>query len=234
MINRFPKLFLLLTSVLFIGTVATLKSIGALIADRVSQNLWILLGCELGALLCICLCALWEAHLLRRKVLVQNEQLKRQTLHDYLTQCYNRRALMNALHDWKRSNVNEEAGILMIDVDDFKQINDNFGHAVGDAVLQDLADILRKLLGNNGFVARYGGDEFCVFVQHASIDNILALGEQMRHVVETHSFTSSVNVTLSSGAVIVNRSLSVDKALCLADAAMYEAKKRGKNQLVVF
>ena len=68
MINRFPKLFLLLTSVLFIGTVATLKNIGALTADRVSQNIWILLGCELGALLCICLCALREAYLLRRKV----------------------------------------------------------------------------------------------------------------------------------------------------------------------
>ena len=213
MINRFPKLFLLFTAVLFIGTVATLKNIGALTADRVSQNVWILLGCELGALLCICLCALREAHLLRRKVLVQNEQLKRQALHDHLTQCYNRRALFSLLGEMELSGSDDwPLGFLMIDVDNFKRINDNFGHAAGDAVLQNVAELLRS-----------------------------AVGETLRQTIESHplnvktpnsSVPVGLNVTLSIGAICAeNRETTIDQILTAADAAMYQAKQAGKNRV---
>ncbi|MBQ6614788.1 MAG: GGDEF domain-containing protein [Thermoguttaceae bacterium] len=242
MINRFPKLFLLLTAVLFIGTVATLKNIGALTADRVSQNIWILLGCELGALLCICLCALREAYLLRRKVLVQNEQLRRQALHDHLTQCYNRRALFSLLGEMELSGADDwPLGFLMIDVDNFKAINDNFGHAAGDVVLQNVAELLLSAVGEKGYLARYGGDEFCVLLPKTSREQTAAMGETLRQAIESHplnvktpdsSVPVGMNVTLSIGAICAeNRKTTIDQILTAADAAMYQAKQAGKNRV---
>ena len=245
MINRFPKLFLLFTAVLFIGTVATLKNIGALTADRVSQNVWILLGCELGALLCICLCALREAHLLRRKVLVQNEQLKRQALHDHLTQCYNRRALFSLLGEMELSGSDDwPLGFLMIDIDNFKRINDNYGHAAGDAVLQNVAELLRSAVGETGYLARYGGDEFCVLLPRTSREQTAAMGETLRRAIECSpqrvtmpddlSVLDDLNVTLSIGAICAeNRETTIDQILTAADAAMYQAKQAGKNRVHV-
>lgn len=243
MINRFPRIFLLLTAVLFIGTVATLKNIGALTADRVSQNIWILLGCELGALLCICLCALREAYLLRRKVLVQNEQLKRQALHDHLTQCYNRRALFSLLGEMELSGADDwPLGFLMIDVDNFKRINDNFGHAAGDVVLQNVAVVLRAFVGEKGYVARYGGDEFCVLLPKTLSEQTFAIGETLRQAIEVQpqsvtmpddlSVPDDLNVTLSIGAICAeNRKTTIDQILTAADAAMYQAKQAGKNRV---
>ena len=242
MINRFPRIFLLLTAVLFIGTVATLKNIGALTADRVSQNLWILLGCELGALLCICLCALREAYLLRRKVLVQNEQLKRQALHDHLTQCYNRRALFSLLGEMELSGSDDwPLGFLMIDVDNFKRINDNFGHVAGDVVLQNVAVVLRAFVGEKGYVARYGGDEFCVLLPKTLSEQTFAIGETLRQAIESSpqraippdsSVPVAMKVTLSIGAICAeNRKTTIDQILTAADAAMYQAKQAGKNRV---
>ena len=134
-------------------------------------------------------------------------------------------------------------GFLMIDVDNFKQINDNFGHAAGDVVLQNVAEHLRSAVGETGYLARYGGDEFCVLLPRTSREQTAAVGETLRQTIESHplnvktpnsSVPVGLNVTLSIGAICAeNRETTIDQILTAADAAMYQAKQAGKNRVVV-
>ena len=134
-------------------------------------------------------------------------------------------------------------GFLMIDLDNFKQINDNFGHAAGDAVLQNVAELLRSAVGETGYLARYGGDEFCVLLPRTSKEQTVAVGETLRQAIESHpqnvtapesSVPVGMDVTLSIGAIYAeNRETTIDHILTAADAAMYQAKQAGKNRVVV-
>ena len=154
-------------------------------------------------------------------------QLYEKAYTDSLTGLKSRAAFEPAQEKRKGSN-SGISSLLMVDVDDFKSINDQYGHRAGDAALKSLAQILRKTVRDKDSVFRWGGDEFVVILPDASLENAGVVAERIRAAVENgglYSLTVSIGV-----AKIAND--NVGMALAAADKAMYEAKEV-KNSIVM-
>jgi len=138
------------------------------------------------------------------------------------------RAAFEPAQDKRKGSAGGISSLLMVDVDDFKSINDQYGHRAGDAALKSLASILRKTVRDKDSVFRWGGDEFVVILPDASMENAGVVAERIRRAVENGSLYS---LTVSIGvAKIVNDNVGL--ALAAADKAMYEAKEV-KNSIVM-
>lgn len=182
------------------------------------------------------------------KVALERELIHR-ALHDDLTQVLNRQAV----YDWLKKPLNNQANMscLLFDIDDFKQINDQFGHSVGDEVIRTLANTIKKhIKAFNGVVGRWGGEEFIVFFPKAQIDLATALstagsqariiGERICEEFRNHQFigsnrkkfNSSVSIGVTDGCVMrTNKAL--DTLIRVTDEALYQAKSNGKNRVSV-
>jgi len=161
---------------------------------------------------------------------------------DALTGVANRRQFDQVLQtEWNRARRSGQGmALLMVDIDHFKEFNDRFGHPLGDACLRAVATALSGCATRGSdVVARYGGEEFAVVVSGTTRDGALALAETMRVAVErlrlgTADPIGSVGVTISIGVAHVALIASADPSALLAatDAALYEAKRAGRNRVV--
>ncbi|MEG6511238.1 GGDEF domain-containing protein [Desulforamulus ruminis] len=127
----------------------------------------------------------------------------------------------------------EQISYLLIDIDDFKKINDTHGHYAGDIVLQDFADTLRKQLRNYDLIGRYGGEEFAVLLPGTGKKEAGDIAERLRAAVEDSSIQTDTEIkyTVSIGVctIIPDKETSIDMLYKLSDKALYTAKKQGKN-----
>jgi diguanylate cyclase (GGDEF)-like protein len=122
--------------------------------------------------------------------------------------------------------------VLMADVDNFKHYNDTNGHPAGDAVLKEVADILRKSTRASDCVARYGGEEFCLILPVTSAAEAMQLAERIRARVAKTDFPGGT-ITLSLGvASVPEDAITADAAIESADASLYQAKREGRNRVV--
>jgi diguanylate cyclase (GGDEF)-like protein len=124
----------------------------------------------------------------------------------------------------------------MIDVDKFKRVNDTFGHDAGDAVLREVADLIRALVRTEDIVARYGGEEFCCLLPDCSVAEGQALGQRLRRSIAEHRFSEAAGatrVTVSVGVAPLLPADSRDELFSRADRAMYEVKARGGDGVFV-
>jgi diguanylate cyclase (GGDEF)-like protein len=122
--------------------------------------------------------------------------------------------------------------LVMFDVDHFKRINDRFGHLYGDEVLLLLAQLLRRRFRGDDRCFRYGGEEFAVLLAPTEEGGARTVVERLRHDVETHSFPRVGQVTISLGAARLRPGLGPTDVVDLADRALYEAKRGGRNRFV--
>jgi diguanylate cyclase (GGDEF)-like protein len=168
------------------------------------------------------------------------ETLRQQSVRDPLTGLYNRRFLEEAidreLARLERKNL--PLALIMIDVDHFKTFNDTFGHEAGDAVLRDLGGILQRHVRDSDIACRYGGEEFTIVLPEANLEIGRQRAEMLRDAVRelrlVHDGKSLGAVTLSLGvACFPEHGRRRDHLLQAADAALYEAKNSGRNQVVV-
>jgi diguanylate cyclase (GGDEF)-like protein len=176
-------------------------------------------------------------------LLLYNEILQRE-LHDLaridpLTGVTNRLGLLeasDALLARARSN-KEPIGVLLIDADHFKSINDRFGHDDGDRVLLELVYNIRRMLRAGDLVGRVGGEEFLVLSPSVKEADLLALAERIRNAVERtpfHIAGQAYALTVSIGAAIADPSEpDMMSARRRADAALYEAKRAGRNRVMI-
>lgn len=162
-------------------------------------------------------------------------QLSQKASYDFLSQLYNRSTFlkeMQKLLDMKR--VNESYAVLFIDVDDFKFINDRYGHNVGDEVIKYVADTLKTCVGNGGIAGRFGGDEFVLCVTKADIvavcdDFAAGIIDNLYTGYRCESIGITLNVKASIGITLVSEQISeAEKLVGEADEAMYFVKKHGK------
>lgn len=171
----------------------------------------------------------------RRKV---EDALRWAADHDSLTRVYNRRRLAEEIERWiagwggQRA---ETAALLLIDLDDFKSINDTLGHQAGDLHLSRLTSALNQFLGTAAFLARLGGDEFAVFLSPSDMGQATLTAQRLLDVIREHRTTVDgfdVSTTASIGAALLAGS-EADTASLLsrADIAMYEAKNTGENRV---
>lgn len=126
--------------------------------------------------------------------------------------------------------------LFLIDVDDFKNINDTYGHPVGDMVLKSISNKIKKILRKTDFACRYGGDEFIACLVNVDEESIKKLAERLLNLVsEMNIYGKRFNIGLSIGISIVPKHAnSIERAISIADKALYKAKKKGKNRFVVW
>lgn len=147
----------------------------------------------------------------------------------------NNRSYLNLIKPRLKS-INGPVAILMIDIDNFKEINDTFGHMVGDRVLKKLAKTLRKNVKITDEVIRYGGEEFLVIAYRCDLEESKKLGERLRKKIENLKFKdfSKLKITVSIGISIYEPKKELLETIKEADEAMYQAKKQGKNRVFAF
>jgi diguanylate cyclase (GGDEF)-like protein len=160
------------------------------------------------------------------------QQLHAQAHTDALTGVTNRRGLLkgiDALH-LRAQRSGHGYALMMVDIDHFKAVNDQYGHAGGDRVLQRVANALRDGLRMGDIVARWGGEEFCVLVPRMSLADALALAERLALQVATDG---EPRVTISVGVAEARAEIeSAEEVIRRADAALYQAKASGRNRVV--
>lgn len=171
---------------------------------------------------------------------VQAELKKRihQSITDPLTGLLNRRAISNEFSDPGSPfrDENRIHSIAIIDIDDFKQINDTFGHRVGDELLRGLALLLREHCREEDVCCRWGGEEFVIAMLETDQDAALATMNRLRRAIEAHNFGKDnklVKVTVTIGVCEFTIKNNLSDIIEAADAAMYEAKKSGKNAVIL-
>ena len=130
---------------------------------------------------------------------------------------------------------NGQIGVLMIDVDDFKKVNDTRGHLVGDDVLKKVAHVLRKNVRPYDEVLRYGGEEFVAFIYRCNNGNLYKVAERLRLSVESmEDFDFKVTVSIGGYCMESGSDDDLTSAIEKADKALYEAKRTGKNKVVLY
>ncbi|WP_281081802.1 sensor domain-containing diguanylate cyclase [Variovorax paradoxus] len=158
--------------------------------------------------------------------------LELESMTDPLTSLWNRRSLDRRLHAAWDLHARERSplSLLMIDLDHFKRINDAHGHPVGDRVLVQAAAIIRDQIGNDGLVARFGGEEFCAVMPGVDAETARARAEQVRRAIEDAAWPAA-HVTASVGVATATADAegSPNVMLTRADRALYVAKRDGRN-----
>ncbi|MBU1293315.1 MAG: diguanylate cyclase [Gammaproteobacteria bacterium] len=165
-----------------------------------------------------------------------NRSLEAIARKDPLTHIYNRLALDEALHKEYRQAQESKCpfAVIMTDADHFKRVNDSFGHTVGDLVLQKIAKLLTVQVGDNGVVARFGGEEFTVLLPNMNADEAKNIAEMIREALEKEEMSEGLYVTASFGVAMYKIDDShYEQVLNRADAALYKAKEQGRNRVVV-
>jgi two-component system cell cycle response regulator len=174
-------------------------------------------------------------HELERK----NSDLQRLAYHDTLTGLFNRRAILARLNEWLLivRRYGGRLSIAMLDLDNFKQVNDTFGHRVGDRVLADIANLLQRSVRQTDFCGRYGGEEFLVILPQTDAAGAAIMAERMRSAVEDTPIHTppahTLNITASFGAAECCEGDDEDLLIGRADAALYRAKDKGRNRVEI-
>ncbi len=171
----------------------------------------------------------------------QRREIEKQAAHDALTGLHNRRTFEERLiHEFERAKrYARPMSILMIDVDDFKAINDNYGHPCGDLVLQRIAEVIAGRTRKADIAARYGGEEFVVLLPEIGLEGGVQAGEKLRLEiaavrVDNHADAPlAPTVSIGVASTSARRYPDASSVVQDADLALYKAKGRGKNRVEV-
>ena len=155
---------------------------------------------------------------------------------DPLTELHNRRALEDRLdQEWARSRrYDKSLSVVMIDLDNFKNVNDTYGHQMGDRLLRTVAEILQKQCRTSDFVGRYGGEEFIIIAPENDAQETVTLAERCRHEIQEIELLADedkVHITASFGVADSNDASDLEAVIRSADQALYRAKSLGRNRV---
>jgi diguanylate cyclase (GGDEF)-like protein len=171
-------------------------------------------------------------------------QLNTSVVTDELTKTYNRRFFSEKIRELfnKHKQTEQIMTVMMVDIDHFKKVNDNYGHLIGDEVLVLVSELLRRLTPKNGFCCRYGGEEFAILMPKMSLEHASSNAELIRNEVLRLSFPSAPDLkssisigvaTADFSTIDVKRDLHhYEDLIKFADDALYEAKTSGRNKVV--
>ena len=178
--------------------------------------------------------------LTEQQLISRNKELLQLASTDLLTGLLNRRAVMQmALTELRRAKrYQKDLAVLMLDIDHFKLINDQYGHASGDKVLRDFASLCQQSIRDTDLLGRYGGEEFILVLPEIDLQTAIASAERTRMAVGQHKFTLTdgtiLQLSCSIGiAMYLPQRDDLDKLLLRADQALYQAKRQGRNRCAV-
>lgn len=189
-------------------------------------------------------------------LLKENEELKEKIRHienlltlDPLTEVYNRRYIEEELktlfeeveaikqNKERRTGKEDQLSIIFLDIDDFKKVNDTYGHEAGDIVLKEISGLIKKNIRSSDKVARYGGEEFIMVLLKASKEDAYQKAEQVRKLISQTKIKINtkdfLSVTVTLGVASLSNEKSIKELINKADKVLYEGKKTGKNKTTI-
>ncbi len=173
----------------------------------------------------------------------ENETLVRLAAKDGLTGLYNHAYIKERLKQelYRCQRYDHPLSLLMIDIDDFKSINDNYGHVVGDRVLKTLSMLMQEIIRPSDILGRYGGEEFLAILPQTNSENSFAVAERIRENIEFYEFevhpskNKISQVTVSIGlCAYPDHGQTPEDLIAFADESLYAAKREGKNRVTIF
>lgn len=173
-----------------------------------------------------------------KEITQKNESLLKLAQYDPLTDCYNRRTLFEHFDELFQQSIQSKKNLscLMIDIDHFKSINDNYGHSVGDEAIKFVVAVIKEKIRDTDIVGRYGGEEFCIVLPDYTSEEAMSIAERIKATIQyksTKEFVPVGRMTVSIGLCMLNPKISNPAELVdLADKALYLAKNSGRNRVV--
>jgi len=212
----------------------------SLTSTDLTDSILLLATYMLFVLLVFSLVVLINSRLLRDigEYLKEREKLvlefKRMASTDSLTGIYNRMKLepLMTAEVLRSRRYGRLLSVLLIDIDHFKLVNDNYGHNIGDSVLRDVAAVLKDNIREADSLGRWGGEEFLIVAPETSTEGARKIGEKLREAVAGHRFIRDIKVTISVGVATLMADEWEDDMVRRADEAMYQAKNSGRNRIV--
>lgn len=173
-----------------------------------------------------------------KKLNSANTKLEQIAKTDPLTELSNRREMLEKMeHEQIRfSRSRKSFVLLMSDIDAFKKINDNYGHACGDFILKSLANQMKSTARKQDITGRWGGEEFLMLLPETDLEGGFALAEKIRKDIETTSYVfgeDRITLTMTFGVSVYNRPMDIDYCIKMADEALYKGKRQGKNCVIM-
>ena len=168
---------------------------------------------------------------LNKKLEHLTHSLAYQAEHDFLTGCLNKGAMTARI---EAALAARDCGLIVLDIDHFKRVNDRHGHPAGDAVLRGLAEVMQEALSGDDLVGRMGGEEFALLLERPTLIQAKAHAEQLRRLIEATPLdagTQALPITVSLGVTACRRGEAFAAVYARADAALYEAKSGGRNRV---
>ncbi len=163
------------------------------------------------------------------------EELHRLSVSDPLTGLYNRRRINELLEEYtnKAKRYQDIFSLILFDIDDFKYINDRYGHNIGDQVLIRIAETAKNILRKTDYIGRWGGEEFLILLPKTGEEDTAEIAEKLRIGIQAIVFPETFSVTCSFGVSEYSERLEIDSLVNNADKAMYHAKNSGKNRVCI-
>lgn len=160
-------------------------------------------------------------------------QLQKQIVRDQLTKAYNRVYFEKIKNDFVNANTsdNKRTGIIFFDIDHFKNVNDTYGHKVGDDILKEIVNIVRANIRSSDKLIRWGGEEFIILLPANSMDDIYKEAEHLRKTIQKYHFNTIEQVTCSFGLALHEEGSDIQESIKKADEGLYEAKNNGRNKV---
>ncbi|OTW65960.1 GGDEF domain-containing protein [Bacillus thuringiensis serovar roskildiensis] len=164
------------------------------------------------------------------------QEQERLAMIDSLTEIYNRLKFQQILEsEWDNAmRNNENIALILFDIDNFKAVNDTYGHDFGDLALIQLAELMKSKVEEQHVFARWGGEEFIILVTNTVEKEAFQVAESLRFFIETKQFSGISKLTASFGVALYEKGITREELMQRADIALYEAKKNGKNQVCVY
>lgn len=171
---------------------------------------------------------------MNEELLSKANKLEEKASFDFLTKLYNRRKF-NSFLEYEISKANrygeQHLSLLLVDIDYFKNVNDKYGHLVGDYILQEISKILTICSRDTDIVARWGGEEFVLMLPQTNIEQAFFVAEKLRATIEKHKFDDVTHITCSIGVSQFHKNEEKDTLFKRVDEALYKAKKAGRNRV---
>lgn len=175
-----------------------------------------------------------RANIYQRKQYINSLNLKELLDMDPLTEIYNRQKFDEELMKYLASVKEESVATIMFDIDDFKLVNDQYGHLEGDRVLKLVSEIARNQVRERDVLARWGGEEFIILMPHAGKLEAYTVAERIRKKIEAYFANEGRVITCSFGVTEISRTDDFEAIMKRVDAHLYEAKAKGKNHTMVY
>lgn len=170
----------------------------------------------------------------QRRIVQQNLDLSRLSVTDALTGAINRLGLTGRMQE--QLSISQRFGqplsVMMLDLDHFKRINDQYGHPAGDAVLKHFVEVVRQRIRASDILGRWGGEEFLLLSPHLDLNSAKVLAEKVRDAVDEAHFEKDIHLTVSIGVAELAPGQTLEALIEQVDQALYMAKKDGRNRVV--